>query len=254
MIERFVMHFEPGMDERVISVCLPQGYARSEERYPVMYMFDGQNVFEQVRTAYGKSWNLHAFMALWEKRMIVVAVESSIENGRHLTEYCPYPLAPHAWDGLRSRGRDTMAWMADVLKPHIDQTYRTLADRRCTGVAGASMGALMSLYAVTAYNDVFSKAACVSAAFDVCDGRLLEEVAGCGVSPDTRVYLSMGEHEARDQSMLAHMTAQQLAVANALMAQGARVYPYLQLGGRHCEADWRAQTEGFMRFLWLERV
>ena len=62
----------------------------------------------------------------------------------------------------------------------------------------------------------------------------------------------MGESEARDMKMLCGMISRNLQLANALMARGARVYPALQEGGRHCEEDWREQTAAFMRFLWLE--
>ena len=252
MIERFRIHFAPGSDERVVSVCLPHGYHASDEHYPVMYMFDGQNAFEDDQASYGKSWGLHEFLDSWKKPVIIVGLQSSPEGDRRLAEYCPYHLAPRRWEGLRGRGRATMDFIAKTLKPMIDSRYRTMPERACTGVMGDSMGALMSLYAVTAYNDVFSKAACVSPALAMCYPQILHECREDEVNPDTRVYLSWGENEARDKKALAHMTAQSLEIANVLMAKGARVYPYMQEDGRHCEEDWCRQTAEFMRFLWLE--
>ena len=117
---------------------------------------------------------------------------------------------------------------------------------------GAGLGGLMSLYAVTAFNDVFSKAACLSVPTGVCYPQLLRQVRESRIDPDTRVYLALGESEARDKKMLAHMVCGNLTIANTLMDKHARVYPFLQQGGRHCEEDWRAQTEAFMHFLWLE--
>lgn len=252
MIERFLVHFEPGMDERVISVCLPDGYGYDDARYPVMYMFDGQNAFEQAHAQYGKSWNLHEFLRGWEKDVMIVGIESSGESDRRMAEYCPYHLSPRAWEGMHGRGRATMQWLAHTLKPMIDARYRTLPDRLCTGVMGAAMGGLMSLYAVTAFNEVFSKAACLSPTMGTCYARLLHQIQAGGVDPDTRVYLSAGENEARDRKGLAHMVIRQLNIANALMRTGARAYPCLIENGRLCEEDWRAQAETFMRFLWLE--
>ncbi len=252
MIERFTMHFDPGADERVITVCLPRGYHACAMAYPVMYLFDGQNGFEEEKSNYGSSWQLHTFLAQWEKDVIIVGVESSQESDRRLAEYCPYALAPRMWEGLRGQGRATMAWIADTLKPQIDACYRTLADRLCTGAMGAGLGGLMSLYAVTAFNGVFSKAACLSVPMSLCYAQLLRQVRQEKIDPDTRVYLSFGENEARDAKMLAHMAACNLEVANTLMRKQARVHPFLQQGGRHCEEDWRAQTAEFMRFLWLE--
>lgn len=252
MIERFGVYFAPGMDERVISVYLPLGYEESETRYPVMYMFDGQNAFEEELAVYGKSFNLHAFMAGWEKEMIIVGIESSAENDRRLAEYCPYPLSSRRWEGLRAHGQETVRWVVDELKRQIDTRYRTLAYRTCTGVIGAATGGLLALYAVAARNDIFSKAACVSPAICSCHQLLIEQIQRDGVDADTRVYLSLGEHEAKDKRALARMTNRMLSVGQAFMQRGVRVMTVLQENGRHCEADWRIQTEDFMRFLWLE--
>ena len=252
MIERFRMHFAPGTDERVISVCLPRGYTESDAAYPVMYMFDGQNAFEENVSDYGDSWGLHEFADHWEKDMIIVGVESSKECDRHLAEYCPYHLAPRMWEGLRGRGRATMEWIVGTLKPEIDSRYRTMMDRLCTGVMGAGLGGLMSLFAVTAFNEVFSKAACLSVPVGICYPQLLRQVRDGLLDPDTRVYMSLGEAEARDRKMLTHLAACNLTLANALMTKHVRVYPCLLEGGRHCEADWKSQTSEFMRFLWLE--
>lgn len=252
MIERFGMHFAPGMEERVISVCLPRGYGQSDESYPVMYMFDGQNAFEPEASAYGSSWNLHEFVDGWEKNVIVVGIESSPESDRRLAEYCPFHLAPRTWEGLRGRGRATMEWIAGTLKPEVDSRYRTLPDRLCTGVVGSGMGGLMSLYAVSAFNGVFSKAACLSPELSSGYAQMLRQVREGPVDANSRIYLSVGENEARDKSAMAHRADQMLTIANGFMDKGARVCPVLVRGGRACEADWGAQTERFMRFLWLD--
>ena len=201
MIERFRMYFSPGSDERVVSVCLPRGYYDSDVSYPVMYMFDGQNAFEQDQADYGNSWALHEFLQDWEKEVIIVGLESSRESDRHLAEYCPYHLAPRMWEGLRGRGRATVEWIIGSLKQEIDSRYRTLQDRLCTGVMGAGLGGLMSLYAVTAFNEVFSKAACLSVPMGMCFPQLRSQVREGIIDPDTRVYMAFGEEEARDQKM-----------------------------------------------------
>ena len=251
-IEQFEMLFTPGEDGRLISVYLPGGYDEGEERYPVMYRFDGQNAFNDEQAHYGQSWRMKEFLDAWEKKMIIVAIQSSAERDRRLAEYCPYHLAPRIWDGLRGRGKETLDWICMELKPIIDHRYRTLPDRACTGAIGASMGGLMSLYAVVEYGEVFSKAACLSPAIRLCCLQLLHDVRSRRMDADTRVYLSWGECEARDRKMLTHMTAQHLKLANAIIAHGARAYPFLQEEGRHCEEDWRKLIGDCMRFLWLE--
>ena len=86
----------------------------------------------------------------------------------------------------------------------------------------------------------------------MCYPQMLRQIQEGVIDPDTRVYLSMGENEARDRKMLAHLIACNLTICNTLQGKHARVYPCLLEGGRHCEADWRGQTGEFMRFLWLE--
>ena len=113
-------------------------------------------------------------------------------------------------------------------------------------------GALMSLYAVTAFNGVFSKAACISPALSMCYPQMLRQIQEGVIDPDTRVYISFGECEVKHKKALGRETAQMLTICNHLMRCGARTYPFVQEDGRHCEADWRAQTAEFMRFLWLE--
>lgn len=252
MIRRFGMYFQPSMDERVVSVYLPKGARTGGERYPVMYMLDGQNAFEPGRSRYGRSWRLHDFLDGWEKPLIVVALDSSSESDRRLAEYCPYPLEPRSWEGLRARGQATARWLAGVLKPRVDAEFPTLPQRACTGIMGASMGGVMGLYAVMAHNGVFSKAACLSPAMAMCYPQLLRESREGRMDPDTRVYLSWGECEARSAKALVPMTVEHLTLAGAMTAGGARVYPLLQEGGRHCEEDWARQIGEFMRFLWLE--
>ncbi len=252
MIERFGMDFDPGMEERVVSVHLPEDYEETDERYPVMYMFDGQSAFESLGDDCGGTWNLHRFLMRWDKPMIVAALESSGEGDRRMAEYSPFPLAASRWAGLQARGSETLAFVADKLKPVIDARFRTLPDRACTGALGGSMGALMSLYAVIARNDVFSKAACPSPALGECRGEMLALAGEAAISPDTRVYLSLGGAEPRDRRALAREAGGLLELANALMRRGARVESRILPEGRHCEADWSAQAPEFMRFLWRE--
>ena len=252
MIERFLISFEPSTDERWVSVHLPEDYQQSDERYPVMYMFDGQNAFESHSDDYDGTWNLHRFLMRWDKPIIVVALQSSDEGDRRMAEYSPYPLAPKRWAGLGARGRETLDFIAETLKPLIDARYRTIPTRACTGVMGGSMGGLMSLYAVCERNDVFSKAACVSPALGECREQMLALSQRAGIDPDTRVYISLGGAEARDKRSLEREVSQMLAISRELMRKGARVDPFLQEGGRHCETDWSAQAPAFMRFLWQE--
>ena len=139
----------------------------------------------------------------------------------------------------------------------IDWEYRTYPDRRCTGIAGSSMGGLMAIRGVIHYNQVFSKAACVSSAIGFCPEAVMADVHDTSIDPDTRVYLSWGSREAwgehdpdredpRSPSYQWHHT-----VARRVAEQGGAAWAYCQAGGGHCEADWEKLVPDFMDFLWM---
>ena len=153
-----------GEQERRVYVYLPDSYRwRSKPRYPVLYMFDGHNLFFDSDATYGKSWGLKQYMDKTRSQLIIVAVECSHDpnNGR-LSEYSPFTFEDEHFGFVEGRGRITMDWMAGELKPFIDENFRTLPDRRHTFIAGSSMGGLMALYAAAEYNEVYGKAAALS--------------------------------------------------------------------------------------------
>ena len=163
MIEKFDFFFPSAGENRKIHLYLPDDYNETDERYPVMYMFDGHNLFYDSDATYGKSWGMKDFLDGWEKKIIVVGLECSHTGNDRLREYCPYH-----WDSfvgpIDGTGDDTMQWIVNDVKPFIDADFRTWPHRAATGVGGSSMGGLMALYAAIRYNAVFSKAACVSSA------------------------------------------------------------------------------------------
>ena len=135
-------------------------------------MFDGHNVFFDSDATYGKSWGMKNYMDRTKTQLIIVAVECnhSPDNGR-LKEYSPFSFEDPKYGAVQGLGKMTMEWMVNWLKPYIDKRYRTLPDRAHTYIAGSSMGGLMSLYAVVAYNQVFSGAAALSPSLWTALGR-----------------------------------------------------------------------------------
>ena len=253
MIEKSEVWFSPANQKRRLHVYLPDDYYESDERYPVMYMFDGHNLFYDSDATYGKSWGMKEFLDGWEKKIIVVGLECSHEGNTRLVEFCPY-----YWDSfagpIHGTGKQTMAWMVEELKPEIDARYRTWSHREATGIGGSSMGGLMSLYGVICYNGVFSKAACVSSAISFCGKELRAAIAGNDLNPDTKVFLSWGSAEAGTPRGKAIANACNRSVNNRLYAKGVRPYMFRQIGGHHCEADWEKQVPLFMNWLWLDRT
>lgn len=254
MIIKRDIDFAPTGKTRTLHIHLPEGYGETDERYPVMYFFDGHNLFSDEDATYGQSWGLREFLEGWEKPMIVVGIECGHEGRERLVEYCPYHIRGGFLGEIDGVGAATVNWMADELKPMIDRTYRTYGFREATGIGGSSMGGLMSLYAVVCRNDVFSKAACLSSTLSPCMKELEADIARSGIDPDTRVYLSWGKKEAgRRRDAAAALEAYHEKMRALLLARGANVRLFGQEEGRHCEADWARQVRPFMDFLWLDR-
>lgn len=157
MIQKFEVNITPFSLTRTIHLYLPNDYNQSEERYPVLYMYDGHNLFKDEDATYGKSWGLEKFLDHYDKKFIVVGMECNHEGNKRLDEYCPYDLEHGFFGSIHGQGKEFMKWVCDELKPYIDSHYRTIPFRECTMIGGSSMGGLMALYTVVAYNELFLK-------------------------------------------------------------------------------------------------
>ena len=230
-----------------------------EPPFPVMYFFDGHNLFRDEDATYGKSWGLDAFCASWDKPIIIVGVECAHEGNLRLSEYLPYG-SKYGWlRNLEPLGQRTMDGIIHELKPYIDSAFPTIPFRECTGIGGSSMGGLMAAYALVHCNQYISKAACLSPSIGSVSGMLWHEMNETPLSPDSRIYLSWGTNEgyggvkdpwAEDTSSWLYKTCR--ATANKILKVGGAAKLYCQIGGRHCEADWEKQNSLYMPFLWQE--
>lgn len=237
----------PTKEPRRLYVYLPEGYADSERRYPVLYMFDGHNVFFDSHATYGKSWGMNEFLTRTGFPLIVAAVECNHEGERRMNEYAPWDLDIPDLGHLEGLGKQTMDWIAGVLKPAVDRKYRTLADRENTLIAGSSMGGLMSLYAVTAYNETFSRAAALSPCLWAGAEQLAGLAAGAPLRQTTRIYMDYGtgEVDPADPGGLAEL----FDMAAVLTRAGAQVAARAVPGGVHNEASWEKRIPLFLEYL-----
>lgn len=228
-------------------ICLPESYEENpEKRYPVMYMFDGHNVFFDEDATYGKSWGMKKYMDRTRTPLIIVAVECNHgKDYARLKEYSPFTFG---FDNKRiiGRGEKYMDWLINTLKPITDENYPTLPDREHTFIAGSSMGGLMSLYAVTAHNDVFSRAACLSPSLWVQPKRVLSMIRTADVGRDTVVYMDYGENEMKRRPDMKEAYASSV---KALLDQDVMLTSRIVPRGEHCEACWEKQVPIFMNTL-----
>ena len=146
MIVKRSFLYPPKNADRPLHIWLPEGYYETEEHYPVMYFFDGHNLFLDEDATYGKSWGMKEFLDNWEKPMILVGIECGHDGYERLSEYMPYPS--EGWFGqFDPQGGTTMDWIIQEIKPMIDREYRTIPFRECTAIGGSSMGGIMALFA-----------------------------------------------------------------------------------------------------------
>lgn len=235
-----------GKEKRRIHLYLPKAYEEDPQaRFPVMYMFDGQNVFLDQEASFGKSWGMYQYMNNAQTQLIIVGVECSKTS--RMAEYSPF-THDNGMNGERvyARGRTYMNWLTGVLKPMIDRKYRTLPDRENTIIAGSSMGGLMSLYAALNYNHVFSRAACLSASLWVHPGKVMHMIRSAQISPDTCIYLDYGTEEIANHPENPKVL---FDACQALLYQGVNLAFRIVPGGSHCEASWEKQVPVFMKCL-----
>lgn len=237
-----------GDDERRVYVYLPENYDISGIKYPVMYMTDGQNVFFDSHATYGKSWGMKEYMEINNKQLIIVAVACNFEGNKRLEEYSPVNFSCEPFGDIAGRGAEYMNWLVNVLKPYIDQNYRTISDPDHTIICGSSMGGLMALYGVTVFNHIFHKAACLSPSLWINPREVLEFVRKSSINADTIVYMDYGSEELKNHSENPKVLYD---VSNVLLDKGVNPLMRIVDGGTHCEASWEKQIPVFMNYLGL---
>ena len=159
---------------RDVAVWLPPGYDASDARWPVLYMHDGQNLFDASRAAYGKEWGVdeHVARLAAAGQMRAPIVVGVANTPLRLREYVPADLIAALPEDMRDEiqaiyGGESFSpgylrFLVEELKPFIDRTYRTLPGRDDTAIMGSSMGGLISLDAMMKHPEVFGGAGCVS--------------------------------------------------------------------------------------------
>lgn len=233
----------PGLNRsRQVRLYLPPSYATSDKRYPVLYMHDGQNVFDQA-TSYAGEWKadetLNALAAAGKLEVIVVAIDNS--QDKRLQELSP-------WTGSAgpAEGNQYLNFIVNTVKPLVDSQYRTLPDRANTAIMGSSMGGLISHYALVRHPGVFGKAGVFSPSYWYSVASF-DYFRTTPAARDARLYLLMGDGEGTMvpdvQRVYGYVQAQQHPAANVTL----RIAP-----GVHSETFWASEFERAV--LWLFAV
>jgi predicted alpha/beta superfamily hydrolase len=227
----------PGLGrERTIRLYLPPSYESApERRYPVIYMHDAQNLFDEATSSFGSEWGVDETMDEFARSRGFEAIVVGIDHGgdERIHELSPWTNPKYG----PAQGEQYMAFVVGTVKPFIDAHYRTLSDRQDTAVVGSSLGGLVSHYALLRYPQVFGKAAILSPSYWFSN-EVYTQTAAHPWRADTRVWFYIGGREG-DESV------PDVRRMLPLLAMPGRPAPEISLhidpDAKHDERAWRAE-------------
>ena len=238
---RFLAH------DRTVMVYLPPGYeAETADRYPVLYLHDGQNLFDRA-TAFGEEWHVdesaeRLITAGEIEPLIVVGIYNTGEH--RVDEYTPTAAAEV---GRGGHADDYGRMLIEELKPFIDRTYKTLPSAASTAMGGSSLGGLLSLHVGLRFPTAFGRLAALSPSVWWDHRVLLREVEALPGRLPIRIWLDAGTAEGADT------LANARALRDALVAKGWVIgddLAYLEeQGGEHNEHSWAMRVDRVLKFL-----
>lgn len=246
-------------DKRTVRILLPPGYETSQKTYPVLYMHDGQNLFED-HTAYdGQSWGIVETLSdLQDKGLVEELIVVGIDNApNRVFEYTPWVS-----DTIKERDGETVGghgdryaqWVVETLIPAIETRYRIRKDPASRMIAGSSLGAYISVYIAINHPDLFGVVGVFSLASWFNEKDWLDHIRQCGVSSGQRYFISIGDQESSDDDV---PDFNQIYINNSrtfktlLAEQGVLDICYLETHDIHHESAWRKVFADFM--IWVNK-
>ena len=224
----------------------------AQRRYPVLYMFDGQNLYFDEAASFGKSWGLMRYLEENNIPLILASIECNhypeeSPFGGRLSEYTPFDFSDPHWGDIKARGSITMNYYVNEFKPYIDANYPTLPDRNHTFIGGSSMGGLMTLYALMCFNETFSRGCALSPSLCFSFLDIMEMTEQAKIAK-TWLYMDNGSKEMglyRFKDAYAEVTA-------ALIKKGVFLESRVIPNGTHSEGSWEKQIPFFIDSLFYD--
>jgi predicted alpha/beta superfamily hydrolase len=217
---------------RRIWVYFPPDYETSGLSYPVLYMHDGQNLFDAT-TSFAGEWEVDEALNELAQQGKHVPLVVGIDNGgsNRIDEYTPWANSQYGGGD----GDNYLQFIVETLKPYIDQQYRTLPGRESTGIMGSSIGGLISHYGSIKYQDIFSKAGLFSPSYWFSDSAWIF-THETGKQQDLRFYQLCGTNES--SGMVGDMQRMNDSLIIIGFSQD-KVFKKVVAGGQHNEKLWR---------------
>jgi predicted alpha/beta superfamily hydrolase len=263
-VERFAITNSTWVERRNVDVWLPPSYFTADaatRRYPVLYVHDGQNVFDPATSFIGVDWGLDetATRLIAERKIPELIIVAVWNTPQRLSEYMPPRViavaseaeAAGAFQAVREkpRGDAYLKFLVTELKLAIDTHYRTLTNRAHTHIMGSSMGGLISLAALCDYPEVFGGAAGLSTSWTVAGGIAARELPKQLPDPAThKIYFDYGA-EAKDERYEKFQFAVDAQLRAAGYVAGSNWMTKSFPGAEHSERAWRDRVHVPLQFL-----
>ena len=230
-------------NRRDILVYLPPSYRDSGRRYPVVYMHDGQNLFDEA-TSFGAEWGVDQTLeAGAEQGLEAIVVGIPNMGDARLDEYSPWLDERHDAGGS---GDLYLDFLVHTLKPVVDRDFHTMPDRAHTGMAGSSMGGLISLYAFFRHPETFGFAGVMSPALWFGGRRIYDYVEQAPFVPG-KLYLDVGTQEGSEE--LQDVRRLRDVLVRKGYEKGRNFLYVVEMGGAHNERAWARRLRKELHFL-----
>lgn len=204
MLELFPVYMTSFKQDRLIRVYLPKSYNEGKRKFPVLYMHDGQNIFNDNDAIGGTSLELENYLDESGLEVIVVGIDQNIKD--RINEYCPWVNGEYSKkilghvSTLGGKGIEYVDFIVNELKPFIDNKYRTLKDN--TAMAGISLGGLITTYAMCRYPQVFKNISVLSSAFYRNQEEIEKLIKDSDLSLIESIYLDCGDKESGNEEII----------------------------------------------------
>ncbi|HZH15130.1 MAG TPA: alpha/beta hydrolase-fold protein [Archangium sp.] len=241
------------LKKRDVIIWLPAGYDKADtsRRYPVLYMHDGQNLMNAATAAFSVEWNVDetATALIATKAVEPLIIVGIYNTAERIPEYTHVPYSTYGGGRADDYGR----FLVEELKPLIDSTYNTKPEAEYTGLAGSSLGGLVSMYLGMKYPETFSRLGVVSPSVWWADKDIVAKVNALPAKQPLRIWLDIGTEEAGSSTDDVETVADTVALRDALVNKGWVLdndLKYLEdEGGKHNEASWSARFGSILQYL-----
>lgn len=234
---------------RRISALLPADYDEVDTHYPVLYLHDGQNLFDE-NAPFG-NWAIDQSLAMLSKEgfgnIIVIAIDHGGEE--RLSEYYPYQNNKIG----EGQGKLYLKFLFETLKPYVDKKFRVRTEAEYTGIGGSSMGGLISLYAGLSYPELFGKMMIFSPSLWIAP-QIYSLAAGYKSVVPSALYIYAGEKESKNH--INNVLRLQETIVNHVPISPSQLRFHLSINpeGTHGEAFWRDEFPHALKWLFFDQI